>query len=200
MNRIAQPGFVPTNEDVLRARITTTGISEYQFRSGPLAISMIDVGGQRPERRKWIETFDNVTTLIFCVALSEYDQMLLEEPRQNRLLESFQLWESVINSKWFQRSSVVLFLNKKDIFRHKLRTNPLQRYFPEYAPPEGASEEAVYESAAEFLKNKFLGMNYGRVQIYPYLTCATDTKNIDMVFAAVKETILANNLRNAGIL
>lgn len=161
---------------------------------------MIDVGGQRPERRKWIETFDNVTTVIFCVALSEYDQMLLEEPRQNRLLESFQLWESVVNSKWFQKSSIVLFLNKRDIFRTKLRSNPLQRYFPEYRPPEGASEEQQYEHATEFLKNKFLSMNYGRVQIYPHLTCATDTKNIDMVFADVKDTILANNLRSAGIL
>lgn len=162
---------------------------------------MIDVGGQRPERRKWIETFDNVTTLIFCVAISEYDHMLREEPRQNRLLESFQLWESVINSKWFQRSSVVLFLNKKDIFRYKLRSSPLVRFFPEYrSAPEGISEEVSYEHAAEFLKSKFLAMNYGRVQVYPYLTCATDTKNIDMVFAAVKETVLANNLRSAGIL
>jgi guanine nucleotide-binding protein subunit alpha len=201
VDRIAQSGFVPSNDDVLRARITTTGINEYTFKSGPLNINMIDVGGQRPERRKWIETFDNVTTLIFCVAISEYDHMLREEPRQNRLLESFQLWESVVNSKWFQRSSVVLFLNKKDIFRHKLRTNPLPRYFPEYRPPDSfLSEEASYEHAAEFIKNKFLAMNYGRVQIYPYLTCATDTKNIDLVFAAVKETVLANNLRSAGIL
>lgn len=201
VNRIAQVGYIPTNEDVLRARITTTGITEYTFKSGPLIIKMVDVGGQRSERRKWIETFDNVTTLIFCVALSEYDLPLREEPRQNRLLESFQLWESVINSKWFQRSSIVLFLNKKDIFRQKLQTNPLGRYFAEYRPlVEGSSEENQYEHAAEFLKNKFLAMNYSRLQIYPYLTCATDTKNIDMVFAAVKETVLANNLRSAGIL
>ena len=161
---------------------------------------MIDVGGQRSERRKWIETFDDITTLIFCVALSEYDLVLREEPRQNRLLESFQLWESVINSKWFQRSSVVLFLNKKDIFRQKLRINPLQRYFADYRPLENATDETNYEHAAEFIKNKFLAMNYGRLPIYTFLTCATDTKNIDMVFAAVKETVLANNLRTVGIL
>lgn len=162
---------------------------------------MLDVGGQRPERRKWIETFDNVTTLIFCVAISEYDQMLKEEPRQNRLLESFQLWESVINSKWFLRTSIVLFLNKKDIFRKKLASSPLKKFFPEYHPLDSAAgEEAEYEHAAEFLKNKFLSMNYSRVQIYPFLTCATDTRNIDMVFAAVKESVMANNLRTAGIL
>ncbi len=200
MNRIASPKYTPNNEDVLRARITTTGVNVFNFKSGPLSIKMIDVGGQRSERRHWVETFDNVTTLIFCVALSEYDQVLLEEPRQNRLLESFQLWESVLNSKWFQQSTIVLFLNKKDVFRKKLRTSNLSHYIPDYKPLQSSSEEAVYEHAAEFIKNKFLSMNYGKVPIYPYLTCATDTKNIDIVFAAVKDTVLANNLRSAGIL
>lgn len=46
------------------------------------SISMFDVGGQRSERKKWIHCFENVTSIIFCVALSEYDQMLLEESNQ----------------------------------------------------------------------------------------------------------------------
>lgn len=272
ISRIGRKGYIPTNEDVLRARIITTGISEYSFKSGPLNITLIDVGGQRSERRKWIETFENITTLVFCVALSEYDMVLREETRQNRLLESFQLWETIINSKWFQRTSIVLFLNKKDIFRKKLRTKPLSDYFSDYREfqaeemmhstslsPEvpsifveeemergeaGASTKSTqfsgpfddngkggtlaltgvpggkkersgsakgkldeglcldrdFERAAEFIKNKFLAMNYGRLSIYPYLTCATDTENINMVFTAVKETIMANNLRHVGIL
>jgi len=43
---------------------------------------MFDVGGQRSERKKWIHCFENVTSIIFCVALSEYDQVLLEEANQ----------------------------------------------------------------------------------------------------------------------
>ena len=46
---------------------------------------MFDVGGQRSERKKWIHCFENVTSIIFCVALSEYDQVLLEESSQVRL-------------------------------------------------------------------------------------------------------------------
>ena len=46
---------------------------------------MFDVGGQRSERKKWIHCFENVTSIIFCVALSEYDQVLLEESNQVRL-------------------------------------------------------------------------------------------------------------------
>jgi G-protein alpha subunit len=48
------------------------------------ACSMFDVGGQRSERKKWIHCFENVTSIIFCVALSEYDQVLLEESNQVR--------------------------------------------------------------------------------------------------------------------
>lgn len=47
---------------------------------------MFDVGGQRSERKKWIHCFENVTSIIFCVALSEYDQVLLEESNQVRLV------------------------------------------------------------------------------------------------------------------
>ena len=46
---------------------------------------MFDVGGQRSERKKWIHCFESVTSIIFCTALSEYDQVLLEEKNQVRL-------------------------------------------------------------------------------------------------------------------
>ncbi len=49
-----------------------------------IPLSMFDVGGQRSERKKWIHCFENVTSIIFCVALSEYDQVLLEEANQVR--------------------------------------------------------------------------------------------------------------------
>lgn len=76
--------------------------------------------------------FEAVTSIIFCVALSEYDQVLLEENGQNRMQESLVLFESVINSRWFLRTSVILFLNKIDIFKQKLPKVPLVNYFPEY--------------------------------------------------------------------
>lgn len=45
---------------------------------------MVDVGGQRCERRKWIHCFENVTSIIFLVALSEYDQVLAESHNEVR--------------------------------------------------------------------------------------------------------------------
>ncbi|KAG9310578.1 G-protein alpha subunit-domain-containing protein [Chiua virens] len=80
----------------------------------------LTVGGQRSERKKWIHCFEGVTSIIFCTALSEYDQVLLEEKNQNRMAESLILFESVINPRWFLRTSIILFLNKIDVFKTKL--------------------------------------------------------------------------------
>ena len=85
-----------------------------------------------------------MTSVIFCVALSEYDQVLLEDSNQNRMAESLVLFESIINSRWFQRSSIILFLNKIDIFKQKLARRPLSDYFPEYTGGDDVNKAAKY--------------------------------------------------------
>jgi guanine nucleotide-binding protein G(i) subunit alpha len=195
LDRVGAAGYVPTDADIVRARTTTTGISEVTFKSRYFNIKMVDVGGQRSERdKKWVQCFENVTCVIFCVSLSEYDQVLLEDVATNRMLESFQLFEDVVNSQWFLNSSIVLFLNKTDLFCKKISTIPLSEYFEDFT-----GDDCSFEQAAEFLRDKFLALNQYRLQIYPYLTCATDTENISMVFQAVEETVLANALRDTGI-
>jgi guanine nucleotide-binding protein G(i) subunit alpha len=79
LDRISAPNYIPTQQDVLRTRVKTTGIIEHNFFYKNLNIKMIDVGGQRSERKKWIHCFEGVTSIIFCVALSEYDLVLTED-------------------------------------------------------------------------------------------------------------------------
>lgn len=52
---------------------------------------MVDVGGQRSERRKWIHCFQNVTSIMFLVALSEYDQVLVESDYEV-IIPDFMVW------------------------------------------------------------------------------------------------------------
>jgi guanine nucleotide-binding protein G(i) subunit alpha len=180
--------------------------------------SMFDVGGQRSERKKWIHCFEAVTCIIFCVALSEYDQVLLEVNNINRMEESLTLFGSIVNSAWFTRTSIVLFLNKIDIFRRKLLTVPLERYYPDYAGTLPTSSSNTHlggpdpGKAAKYILYRFSQMKQrSDMMVYPQyplshynsnssLTQATDTSNIRLVFAAVKETILQNALRDAGVL
>ncbi len=93
---------------------------------------MFDVGGQRSERKKWIHCFEGVTAIIFCVALSGYDLVLAEDEEMNRMMESMKLFDSICNNKWFVDTSIILFLNKKDLFAEKIRHSPLNVCFPEY--------------------------------------------------------------------
>lgn len=110
--RIATPGYMPTEQDVLRARVRTTGIIETSFRYKDLIYRMFDVGGQRSERRKWIQCFEDVTAVIFVTALSGYDMKLFEDEKTNRIHESLTLFDAICNNKFFQDTSMILFLNK----------------------------------------------------------------------------------------
>lgn len=71
--------YLPTDQDILRARLRTTGISETIFETGNLTYRMFDVGGQRSERKKWIHVFDNVQVVLFLVAISGFDHVLVED-------------------------------------------------------------------------------------------------------------------------
>lgn len=140
LDRICAEDYVPTEQDVLRVRVPTTGIIEYPFSIHSVIFRMIDVGGQRSERRKWIHSFENVTSVMFLVAISEYDQTLrLEESGGdtiNRMVESKALFSAILTYPWFERSSIILFLNKKDLLEEKIKTSHLVDYFPEYNGPK----------------------------------------------------------------
>ncbi|GBN66202.1 Guanine nucleotide-binding protein subunit alpha-11 [Araneus ventricosus] len=82
LDRLSSPNYLPTQQDILRVRVPTTGIIEYPFDLDSIIFRMVDVGGQRSERRKWIHCFENVTSIIFLVALSEYDQILFESDNE----------------------------------------------------------------------------------------------------------------------
>lgn len=93
---------------------------------------MYDVGGQRSERKKWIHCFESVQAIVFLVAISEYDQVLVEDETINRMEEALTLFDSICNSKWFVNTSIILFLNKIDIFKTKILTVPIENTFPDY--------------------------------------------------------------------
>ncbi|XP_054709796.1 guanine nucleotide-binding protein G(o) subunit alpha-like [Uloborus diversus] len=194
LDRLGQKDYLPSEQDILRTRVKTTGIVEIHFSFKNLNFKLFDVGGQRSERKKWIHCFEDVTAIIFCAAISEYDQVLHEDESTNRMHESLKLFDSICNNKWFSETSIILFLNKKDLFEGKINKSPLTICFPEYT---GAQE---YGEAAQYIQAQFESKNKSTTkEVYTHMTCATDTTNIQFVFDAVTDLIIANNLRNCGL-
>ncbi|KAM4635188.1 guanine nucleotide-binding protein G(q) subunit alpha-like isoform 1-T2 [Polymixia lowei] len=195
LDRIANASYVPTQQDVLRVRVPTTGIIEYPFDLQNVVFRMVDVGGQRSERRKWIHCFEKVTSIMFLVALSEYDQVLVESVNENRMEESKALFRTIITYQWFKESSVILFLNKIDLLEEKIMFSHLVDYFPEYDGPQ-----RDIQVGKEFILKMFVDLNPDTDKIiYSHFTCATDTENIRFVFHAVKDYILQLNLKEYNL-
>ncbi|MES1908053.1 MAG: hypothetical protein MHM6MM_001062 [Cercozoa sp. M6MM] len=194
VREVVQGGYVPSEQDVLRTRVRTTGIVSTQFDIDGVKFSMRDVGGQRSERKKWLRVFEElatgqkpdekVTGIIYVVAISEYDQVMFEDANTNRLNESLALFDEVVNSRWFLKTPVILFLNKRDLFEEKIKKKPLTTCFPNYTGPQS------FEACVRYIRDQFAARNRSNRRLYPHVTCATDTSNIAHVFNSLREIII----------
>jgi hypothetical protein len=73
-----------------------------------------------------------INILLNSSSLPGFDLVLAEDEEMNRMIESMKLFDSICNSKWFVETSIILFLNKKDLFEEKIKRSPLTICFPEY--------------------------------------------------------------------
>ena len=132
--------------------------------------------------------------IIFCVALSEYDTVLDEDPQINRMTESFQLFKTIYNNKWLSTKPLILFLNKTDLLKKKINHSPLKKHFQDYEGP------STYEGAIEYIKNQFIRLrNKSKMDNYVHLTCAIDTENIETVFNITSEIIIKFKQKKCGL-
>jgi GTPase SAR1 family protein len=187
--KIRPPNYMPSFEDVLHCRRKTTGIIEVEFVFENCIFKLFDVGGQRNERKKWIHHFQGVDCVIFVASMSDYDQKCYEDDVTNRMIESLDLFDEIVNGSWFKDTVVILFLNKTDIFRHKIQHTDLKVCFSDY------TGGCKYELAEKFIEQKFLSVNkFDPNRIYTYFTNATDAENIRTVFERVKRNVVDNHI------
>jgi GTPase SAR1 family protein len=191
VKRIGKPDYVPSADDILRARLRTSGIVERMFKIKGVDFKFLDVGGQRNERRKWIHCFEGVTAMIFVVAISEFDQVLYEDEKKNRLVEALEVFENICNQKYFLKTVFILFLNKIDLFADKLKRKiSLKSCFPDFQ-----GNEFDFDTTTKYIEKQFQQVNKNKDRtIFVHLTCATDTKNVERVFEAAKRAILEKNV------
>jgi len=161
---------------------------------------MVDVGGQKSERRKWIHCFQDVTSILFLVSLSGYDQCLVEDRDANQMQDAMTIWDSICHSQWFKQTSIILFLNKNDLFEKKIPNSDIKNFFPDY---DGESGDV--KAGREYFKKRFgrLAQKADKTkerEIYIHTTTATDTALLRVVMAAVEDIVLRSNLETAALI
>jgi len=198
LDRILSGDYVPSQDDLIRVRVRTTGIVEVNFtvkeKRAALHFQMFDVAGQRSERRKWIHCFEGVTAVLFVVSLAEFDQRLMEDSSCNRMVESMELFGSIVNNKFFTSSSFILFLNKRDLFEEKIKNSRFSDFFQEYTGENNEQDVKAWIKKKFMEKNKVLDEMGKPKTLYVHYTNATDTKNIKHVFDDVSDIIIKNLL------
>jgi GTPase SAR1 family protein len=195
LDAMSAPDYIPSPQDILRARVKTSGIIVNDFNVEGNEIKMIDVGGQRNERKKWIACFEGVTAVIFIGVLSEYDLMLLEDESQNRMIETLTVFEEICNSPFFHKTAMILMLNKRDSFMEKIEKIPLTvcPLFKDYEGPN------TFEAGVALIQEAFHARAKNKL-IYTHVTCATDTSNMKVVLDAVKDIVIRTALNDVGLL
>ncbi|CAG9862368.1 unnamed protein product [Phyllotreta striolata] len=192
LERISRPDYSPTNRDILHCRKATKGITECVVPINGIPFIFVDVGGQRSQRQKWYQCFNSVTSILFLVSSSEFDQVLLEDRKTNRLEEAKDIFDTIINNKIFNGISIILFLNKHDLLERKVanaETN-IRWYFPQFA-----GNPHSLQDVQNFILKMFTSVKQDpKKPLYHHFTTAIDTENIKVVFNSVKDTILHRNL------
>ncbi|TBU48722.1 heterotrimeric G protein alpha subunit 4 [Dichomitus squalens] len=185
LDRLFDQEYVPNEQDIVHARARTIGITETVFTLRDHDMLMVDVGGQKSERRKWIHCFQDVTSILFLVSLSGYDQCLVEDKDANQMQDAMTIWDSICHSQWFKQTSIILFLNKNDLFEKKVQHSDIKNFFPDY---DGEAGDA--KAGREYFKKRFARLaqkaNAKEREIYIHVTTATDTAMLRVVMAAVE--------------
>jgi len=202
---IGKADYLPSDEDVLRARSQTTGVTsmEFMLREGKteLKLELVDVGGQRGERRRWIHCFEGVDAVMFIISLSDYNQTLWEDEYTNRMLEAEKLFGEMLNNVFFRETPFIVFFNKFDLFKEKLRKVSLAEAYKEYMLPKEIETdgEAKEKHALEFIQQRFKSHNKGkRGRITTFQTTATDTNLVKNVLDTVKSNIIREIFEGCG--
>lgn len=110
--------------------------------------------------------------------------------------ESLRLFDLVVNNRYFRNTSMILFLNKKDLFMDKIKEKSIKDCFPDYDGPDHE-----YEPAVKYVQEIFVSCNSDKIrQVYAHITCATDAGNVQRVFHDVQHGVVLAALQRNGIM
>ncbi|KAF8318371.1 G-alpha-domain-containing protein [Clavulina sp. PMI_390] len=159
LDRIAEPEWLPSDDDILYARLRTAGMETKLFeipgtRNNKRKLWRIaDVGGSMSQRQAWIPFFEDTDAIIFLAPISSFDQFLQEDPTRNRIEDSLKLFQSIVNQPLLKSAHIILLLNKTDVLKQKLQSGiKVSKYIPTYGDSPNTPE-----AVTAYFKQAFIG-------------------------------------------
>ncbi|TFY74522.1 hypothetical protein EWM64_g9490, partial [Hericium alpestre] len=192
LDRVTSSRYIPSDDDILRARIKTLGVTEYRFTLSRQNLFR--------DAAAWVPYFDDMTAIIFLAPISCFDQVLAEDEHVNRLEDSVLLWNQIVSNPLIERTNMVLFLNKCDILKEKLAAGiRFGKYITSYG-----DRPNDFQNTSAYLKRKFQGVIKEKSPsprpFYCHLTSVTDSKTTHFILWDVAESILRVNLEKSALI
>ncbi|KAG9051160.1 hypothetical protein FS837_011275 [Tulasnella sp. UAMH 9824] len=202
LDRITAPRYMPTDDDILRARIKTIGVSEHIFPVDKSGVEwrLYDVGGARTQRHAWIPYFDSVDCILFLAPLSPFDQALPEDRKVNCLEDSLIIWKELCTNKLLENVPLVLFLNKSDLLRKKLEDGvQVSRFVVSYG-----NRTNDYETAEKYFRSKFeaIRRQYSNNErpVFTHITSCINQVTTADIINHVQDLLMRENLKNSSLM
>jgi len=168
----------------------TIGITDIKFELEKRPFILCDVGGQRNERKKWEKSFEGVSVVIFVTSFNDYDLLCYEDNKTNRLVESLTLFEQIVNGEWFNKSLIMLIMNKIDLFQNKIKKVPLKNFYEDY---DGGDD---LDKAVAYLEKKFRALNkFEADRIFTFRSQATDSNTVKKILSDTTKTVIEYNTK-----
>ncbi|KZP22348.1 G-alpha-domain-containing protein [Athelia psychrophila] len=203
VQRIAEPDYLPTTEDILNVRLQTLGVAEHRYDVVLGGVNynwlMYDVGGARGMRHAWVPFFDDATAIIFLAPISAFDQYLDEDSRTNRIDDSLQLFTAICSNKLLKNAHLVLLLNKADLLKRKLEAGiKIRKYITSYG-----DRRNTYEEASEYFRAHFIQIHRKKDAwqraLYVHFTSMIDVKATQDVIGNVGEAVIRSHIAQTGL-
>jgi len=189
--------YTPSWDDYVRIRDQTTGVLTYtittSIQNKNWMFRLTDVGGQKSERKKWVNVFHDVGVVFFVMSLSGYDQTSYDDARINCYNETFDVFRQVVSNAAFQNTDFFLFMNKVDLFRAKINSVPFTVYDKSFDESSKHNETEV----VKYVEKKFKTIWWEcpeqwqeKRSLFFHLTCSIDTEMMRSTIGSVQSVLV----------
>ncbi|KAG8953298.1 hypothetical protein FRC04_002708 [Tulasnella sp. 424] len=207
LERISVSDYMPTDDDILHARLRTMGVVEHYFEvpvnggSKMYGWRLYDVGGARGQRPTWVPYFEDATAIIFLAPISAFDQYLEEDQRTNRVDDSLQLFTLICSNPLLKNCHLVLFLNKTDVLQKKLEMGvKVKKYITSYGDRPNDYEHVSNYFLAHFKQVHRKNNLDTKRELYTHLTSVVDTRSTRQIIVNVRDAIFRDHLKESSML